>query len=182
MNPQIEENVMNELDSSAETDKIEEQDMQFHKITFNFHGQRNQGLRNESKERPKENKYNPNLQESSNETVEAILSGLALSKLPDNFISCYINVKSLDLRDNFLTDFPKEILNLLSLRILRLDNNKMSSVPPQIGNLLQLKVLTLSRNYLQFLEPGISKLTSLMALAINDNRSEERRVGKECTS
>jgi len=159
---------LNEPKYSVETDRIDEQDMQFHRIIIKSNGAKKSSCEVNEKSGLK-NRSLTFAHKSDKESIEAVFLGLGLPKLPSNFLSCYQYAKTIDLRENFLVTFPTEILCISTLCILRLDKNKISSLPPELGNLSQLKVLTISWNHLKFIDAGLSKLTGLMILGLNDN-------------
>ncbi|CAI9726807.1 malignant fibrous histiocytoma-amplified sequence 1 homolog [Octopus vulgaris] len=82
-----------------------------------------------------------------------------LSLSPDREASLYYKLYFL----------PKQIGQLINLRILILDTNALTNLPPEISNLSHLEILTLSNNYLTSLPPQFHRLNELQSLHLANN-------------
>ena len=94
------------------------------------------------------------------------------SKVPEELLKLGVrnmNITSLDLSHENLTNLPKEIGNLTNLNMLRLDNNNLKTLPPQFGKLENLRTLYLNNNNLTKLPPQIGNLTKLLTLYLDNN-------------
>ena len=94
------------------------------------------------------------------------------SKVPEELLKLGVrnmNITSLDLSHENLTNLPKEIGNLTNLTYLRLDNNNLKSIPPQIGNLTKLNSIFMQKNYLKTLPSQIGKLENLDHIDLSNN-------------
>ena len=97
------------------------------------------------------------------------------SKVPEELLKLGVrnmNITSLDLSHENLTNLPKEIGNLTNLTYLRLDNNNLKSLPPQIGNLTKLNSIFMQKNYLKTLPSQIGKLENLDHIDLSNNNLE----------
>ena len=97
------------------------------------------------------------------------------SKVPEELLKLGVrnmNITSLDLSHENLTNLPKEIGNLTNLTYLRLDNNNLKSIPPQIGNLTKLNSIFMQKNYLKTLPSQIGKLENLDHIDLSNNNLE----------
>lgn len=105
-----------------------------------------------------------------NPTVEnLILTEGHISNLPKE-VGNLINLKLLELTDNQLEELPIEIGKLLNLRELRLDNNKLRKLPLELGYLTHLNYLSFTNNPLVELPPSLSKLTQLYCIELCHNQ------------
>ena len=94
------------------------------------------------------------------------------SKVPEELLKLGVrnmNITSLDLSHENLTNLPKEIGNLTNLNILRLDNNNLKSLPSSIGNLTKLHSIFMQKNYLKTLPSQIGKLENLDHIDLSNN-------------
>ena len=80
------------------------------------------------------------------------------------------NLSEIDLRGNLLTELPKELGELTSLRIVRLSFNKFAEVPSVLSALPSLQKLEFTGNLLQEIPDEISTLKSLEELDISGNK------------
>lgn len=78
----------------------------------------------------------------------------------------------LSLQEHGLKEFPREILNLTSLKTLDLSSNNLKSLPAQIGSFPKLKTLKLDGNKLSQLPAELGALVSLRDLSVSRNRLE----------
>lgn len=81
-----------------------------------------------------------------------------------------LKVIKLDLNNQNLTEFPKEIANFKNLEALDLSLNKIKNIPASIQNLKKLKVLQMYSNELTSLPNEIGELDSLETLNMYDNQ------------
>jgi Leucine-rich repeat (LRR) protein len=80
-----------------------------------------------------------------------------------------INLQSLTLAGNLLTELPPEIGQLSNLRKLDLSSTELLELPPQIGQLTNLIQLDLRDNKLTELPPEIGELSRLKVLRLQDS-------------
>lgn len=78
-------------------------------------------------------------------------------------------VEELDLSDKRLTQFPKSLLSLTSLKRLILNDNAIGSLPEDIGLLVNLEELHLQKCSLESLPEEIGNLTNLKVLNVSRN-------------
>lgn len=81
-------------------------------------------------------------------------------------------VTNLALRNQELTEFPKEILDLPNLFNLNLDNNAITKIPEEISKLTKLRILSLNFNQIKNIPENIRDLSSLREFSINHNQIE----------
>jgi hypothetical protein len=80
-------------------------------------------------------------------------------------------LKSLDLANNDLTDFPAtSLVALAQIERLQLGGNGLTSLAGEIGRLSSLRELDLSRNQLTSLPPEMAGLVQLAVLNVEGNR------------
>ncbi|XP_052825932.1 leucine-rich repeat-containing protein 57 isoform X2 [Octopus bimaculoides] len=91
--------------------------------------------------------------------IFSLLELEVLSLSPDREASLYYRLYFL----------PKQIGQLINLRILILDTNALTNLPPEISNLSHLEILTLSNNYLTSLPPQFHRLNELQSLHLANN-------------
>ena len=72
-----------------------------------------------------------------------------------------------------LTEFPKELCNLVYLRELHLSKNSIQVIPSEIQQLKKLKELYLDSNNIAEIHPNIQFLTRLLKLNLNNNKITE---------
>lgn len=81
-----------------------------------------------------------------------------------------VQLTSLDLSKNQLTELPKELNEISTLTAINLSENKFVKIPEVIYTMTGLKYLDLSRNQLvAFTEDGISKLREILYLNLAHN-------------
>jgi len=78
-----------------------------------------------------------------------------------------IDFSSLDLE---LTEFPRAILNLHSLRVLALNNNYLTEIPNEIDKLNSLKELWLNYNKITYLPDSVCELAALEKFWLDHNK------------
>ena len=102
------------------------------------------------------------------------LSYLKIAELSPNTINqiktSLPNLNEIDLRGNLLTEVPKELGELTSLRVIRLSFNKFSELPSVLSSFSGLKRLDFTGNLLQEIRNEISELQSLEELDISGNK------------
>jgi Leucine-rich repeat (LRR) protein len=99
-----------------------------------------------------------------------------LTTLPKE-IGNLVNLKILILSDNNLTTLPNEIGNLENLTELDLENNKLTTLPNNIGNLVNLKDLALNNNELETLPEGMLILKkNLKRIDVLNNIFNDRAI------
>lgn len=104
------------------------------------------------------------------------LVNLKMLDLTDNYIeemspkiAILVNLKKLYFGCNKLNKIPKEFGNLFNLTKLNLAYNYITEIPPEIGNLINLKVLDLRHNEFITLPPEMGKLIKLHKLFLEGN-------------
>jgi len=83
------------------------------------------------------------------------------------------NIRTLDLCESKLNEFPKEVFKLNQLITLRLNGNNIKEIPSDITKLSKLEVLIVSVNCIRELNSSLSSLKQLTHLAANNNKLEE---------
>src|ERR1039458_7734451 len=81
------------------------------------------------------------------------------------------NANSLDLSSLELTAIPDSLAQLAQLRALHISHNQIAAIPDSLAHLAPIEFLSLSRNQITAVPDSLAQLAQ---------RSEERRVGKEC--
>lgn len=99
------------------------------------------------------------------------LSNKKLKRIPDN-VTTLINLKNINLSDNFLTEVPKEMWLLKDLEVLDLSYNLIKTIPEGIGVLKKLRRLHIFVCYLTELPYDIVGLDSLTDLDLRHNELE----------
>lgn len=94
---------------------------------------------------------------------------LSLTAIPVETFQC-INLTTLDLSKNKLSQLPYQIGKLVNLKRLVLSGNRLSGLPADIGNLTSLTHLDCSANKLTFLPWTIQYLTNLNTIEASSNR------------
>ncbi|WRT67282.1 uncharacterized protein IL334_004249 [Kwoniella shivajii] len=98
-------------------------------------------------------------------------NGLTNDSIADSF-SSLSRLRYLNLKGNYLTEFPKPITEIASLEILDLSKNKISGFPEQPGRLNKLKVLSLTNNKIYTLPGYMVDFTSLKVFKVDQNPVE----------
>ena len=98
--------------------------------------------------------------------------GSATRSLPKE-IGSLINLRTLNLSKNKLTELPKEIGSLVNLQTLYLYDNNLTELPEEIGLLVNLQTLYLNDNQLVELHKEIGCLTNLQRLYLHNNKLTE---------
>ncbi|WVQ78593.1 hypothetical protein IAT38_000679 [Cryptococcus sp. DSM 104549] len=81
-------------------------------------------------------------------------------------------LRYLNLKGNFLTQFPHAITQMPALEILDMSKNKITSFPEAPGRLVQLKVLSLTSNKLYSLPTYLVDFTELKVFKVDQNPIE----------
>lgn len=79
-------------------------------------------------------------------------------------------ISKLDLSNQNLSQFPKEIFELKNLKKLNLSNNKIKSIPKEIESMKNLELLDLSNNSISNFYSKICSLKKLKMLNLNNNK------------
>ena len=131
---------------------------------------------------------------------ELYLNENHFENLPDS-IGNLVNLETFYAQGNRLTELPDSFSQLKNLKVLNLGNNNLTRFPPSIAKLSSLEKLHLSYNVIENFPPNLIQLRNLKyfhfdfshlientkdykdtVTIIKQNRSEERRGGKECRS
>jgi len=80
------------------------------------------------------------------------------------------NLRKLDLRNNSLTDLPKDFDLLESVCVLKLDFNLFDCLPDVVCDIPLLEDLSISNNQLISLPKNIENLGHLQQLNISENK------------
>ncbi|KAL2914175.1 hypothetical protein HK105_206266 [Polyrhizophydium stewartii] len=83
-----------------------------------------------------------------------------------------VQLKSLDLRNNQLTQLPDSIEKLTNLTRIRLGGNRLTQLPEVLCNMTQLVVLNLNSNEITALPERMGDLTNLAVLGLAYNKIE----------
>ncbi len=75
----------------------------------------------------------------------------------------------LDLSDNYFSDIPSVVFNLIHLTELNISNNYITSIEDTITHLIRLKHLNLSSNAIMIIPEVIEKIESLEFVNVADN-------------
>ncbi|KAK6903093.1 hypothetical protein I203_108355 [Kwoniella mangroviensis CBS 8507] len=81
-------------------------------------------------------------------------------------------LRYLNLKGNYLTEFPRPITELAALEILDLSKNKITSFPDEPRRLTRLKVLSLTNNKIYTLPGYMVQFTSLKVFKVDHNPIE----------
>lgn len=117
-----------------------------------------------------------NIQELPEEVVDIIknelerlaLSHNKLSSFPARFAEC-TSLRYLNVRNNYIKEFPLPLCDLKSLEILDLGRNKIRILPPEIAKLASLKVLAVQKNRIEELPLCLGDMVSLQVLKLDGN-------------
>lgn len=104
---------------------------------------------------------------------ELILSHEGLRQLRPICLFDLINLEVLDLRNNYLTELPKEISKFTKLKSLALSDNQIASIPKELGQLTKLEYLYLANNQINELPKELSNLVELRRLFLSGNKLTE---------
>ena len=103
----------------------------------------------------------------------AISAGL--TEFPNEIFALADTLEVLDLSGNALTSLPDDLHRLHRLRVLFASDNRFTALPASLGRCAQLEMVGFKAN----------RIVDVPAEALPPHlrwlRSEERRVGKECT-
>jgi Leucine-rich repeat (LRR) protein len=95
-----------------------------------------------------------------------------LIKIQKSFFFNLTNLIYLDLRENKLEKFPKNLTLLKNLKILKLDKNLISFIPSYINDLEKLEVLNLNFNRIKLFPSQFSNLENLKDFKVTNNLIE----------
>ena len=104
-----------------------------------------------------------------NEVYKLDLSDQDLTAFPKEILQ-FKNLEKLYLMNNQLTELPAEISELQNLESLLLVDNQFTEFPKEVCSLKNLEYLYLPDNQLQNLPAEISELQKLRILVLNDNQ------------
>uniref|UniRef100_T1HWJ4 Leucine-rich repeat protein soc-2 homolog n=1 Tax=Rhodnius prolixus TaxID=13249 RepID=T1HWJ4_RHOPR len=82
--------------------------------------------------------------------VYIYLSDNHIKQIDGAMFAAFPNLKYLDLRDNELNSFPKEVLNHPNLNTILLDGNEITELPLELGSLSNLRGLFIHGNPITF--------------------------------
>ncbi len=83
---------------------------------------------------------------------------------------------AVSLKEQYLEEMPKEIVNNPQLQVLLLRGNQFKTLPKEIGQLKQLKTLDLGYNQLKALPKAIENLTELEFLDLQQNQFDTLKL------
>ncbi len=111
----------------------------------------------------------PTVIRSFNVLEDLIAHSCELSTLPE-WLSVLVNLKSLKIADNRITELPEWLGRLRQLESLELSGNQLSVLPEWLGRLTRLEFLNLSGNQLSVLPESLGQLNSLSWLNLSHNK------------
>eukprot|EP00833_Pecoramyces_ruminatium_P010041 jgi/Orpsp1_1/1184073/evm.model.c7180000087893.1 len=83
-------------------------------------------------------------------------------------------IEKIDLRDNYITTFPSQLLKLPNLKELDLSNNNLNSIPyGLINSLPNLKNLNLESNNIHEIPETINTLNNIEEISLRNNKIEK---------
>jgi len=94
-------------------------------------------------------------------------------EIPAEVFTAFPHLHELNLSRCRLTQLPKEVGMLKSVKRFIADRNKLETLPPQIGDMESLQELILNRNELKALPKEIGKLQSLYLIDLWSNHIDE---------
>ncbi|KAI1329359.1 RAM signaling pathway protein [Xylariaceae sp. FL0255] len=103
-----------------------------------------------------------------NELERLALSHNKLTTFPARFSEC-TSLRYLNVRNNYIKEFPLALCELKSLEILDLGRNKIRVIPPEIVGMSSLKVLAVQKNRIEELPLCLADMTSLQAMKLDGN-------------
>lgn len=87
-----------------------------------------------------------------------------------SWLGCAGRLTFLDLRNNYLTDLPKELNTLSNIREINLSFNRFTKLPGVIGNWPTLEILFVSDNQIDEVDmDSLSKLSQIAVLDLRNN-------------
>lgn len=96
------------------------------------------------------------------------LSNQKLKEFPKEIL-LFENLQELNLSNNSIQDLPAEINRLKNLQVLNLSNNKIKKLPATIGDLKELQTFYLSKNKLIYFPNEIRGLDKLRLIDVSRN-------------
>lgn len=96
------------------------------------------------------------------------ISDTCLSAIPDD-ISRLVNLQSLLLFGNKITDFNKNITSLKKLKVLDLSRNQLKSIPESLNDMKELTSINLSSNGIEEM-PKFNDFPSLLTMDVSYNK------------
>jgi len=110
-------------------------------------------------------------------TAETLdVSGRELESVPRR-IDYLLNLRVLNLNNNFLYVLPTELGSLVLLEELNLKGNHLSDLPDSLQQIAFLWRLNLGWNQFSAVSPVVEKLTTLTRLSLADNRFHWEHLG-----
>ncbi|KAI1815779.1 RAM signaling pathway protein [Poronia punctata] len=103
-----------------------------------------------------------------NELERLALSHNKLTSFPARFSEC-TSLRYLNVRNNYIKEFPLALCDLKSLEILDLGRNKIRVLPSEIAKLTSLKVLAVQKNLIEELPHCLAEMGSLQVLKLDGN-------------
>ncbi|KAK8086384.1 RAM signaling pathway protein [Apiospora phragmitis] len=97
------------------------------------------------------------------------LSRKNIQELPRRSFSECTSLRYLNVRNNYIKEFPLPLCDLKSLEILDLGRNKIRVLPPDIAKLTSLKVLAVQKNRIEELPLCLADMVSLQVLKLDGN-------------
>ena len=97
------------------------------------------------------------------------LGGFSLTEIPKEVFELQ-SLKILWLNDNNITEIPSDISKLENLNQIRLYNNQLTELPAEIGRLQKLGVLWAQNNELTYLPDEIGDCSMLAVLSVEKNQ------------
>ena len=103
--------------------------------------------------------------------VALVLKNNGLTTLPD--MKSMVNLVSLDISKNSLTEIPVNIRKLKNLRRLDVESCQLNQLPDWLGELQHLGTLYVDNNHISELPKSMGTLSELFHLKIHDNKIVE---------
>lgn len=104
--------------------------------------------------------------------VECKIKDVGLSEIPRT-IETMTSLKLLDLKGNYISYLPEEICNLNNLEVLIINKNMLIMLPENIGKITNLKILEAAYNNISSMPVSISQLKALEFIDLYSNSIKE---------